>query len=308
MMNKGNKEWIGFLLGLGATVLWASYYPAARFIFGTAEQSDPLLLSIIRMGFTVLFFLPFIVFSKKRRSLLPELLKTEWKILAFLAFSGVVVQGVLVFISLKYTTAARGALMANMAPIFTVIFAWLFLKESISAKMWSGMIIGFAGIALSMVSSAKDIFLNNSASTLFGDLLALLSGVAWALYTVAGVRIVRERDSMTVTMLTFAMGFLMMPPVMLIFGSPFDLSTMTPRLWIGMLYMGIFTGGLAFWAWLAALRFTSSSKLGSFGYLSALLAALSSMLLLKESLSLLFLISVVMALGGVALMMQKQTK
>lgn len=296
----------GFGLGLFATILWGSYYPAARFIFGKeADTADPFLLSFIRFGFSVLFFLPFVCGSPKRRTELPRLLRKEWKMLLLLALSGVVIQGVLVFISLKYTTAARGSLMANAAPVFTVLLAWLFLKEKITLKMLVGMLIGFAGISLAMFSKSQDIFSGMTASTLLGDLLALLSGAAWAVYTVAGVRIVREYDSLTVTMINFFIGMCCMPFVMLIFGSPFDFH-LSARLWIGMAYMGVFTGGVAFCAWLAALRFVESSKLGAFGYLSALLAAFFSIIFLKESMSVLFIGSAVMAFAGMYLMMRGQ--
>ena len=95
-----------------------------------------------------------------------------------------------------------------------------------------------------------------------------------------------------------------MPPVMAAFGASFDFASLTPRLWLGMVYMGVFTGGVAFMLWLRALKFVPSSMLGAYGYLSALLAAFLSIVLLHEKLSGLFVLSAVMALGGMALMMR----
>ncbi len=295
----------GYALGLLATLLWASYYPAARYIFGTETgRTDPFLLSLIRFSFAVLFFIPFVFFSEKRRAELPGLIRKEWKILLLLAFSGVLIQGILVFVSLKYTTAARGSLMANACPVFTVLLAWLFLKEKITRSMWIGMVTGFAGISLAMFSKSSDIFSTNSSMMLFGDFLALLSGVAWGGYTIAGVRVVKQYDPHSVTMLTFLLGALMTPVVMLIFGSSFDFH-LSWRLWIGMLYMGFVTGGAAFCIWLSALRYVPSSKLGAYGYLSALLAATSSIVFLKEKISWIFAVSVVLTLGGMYLLMRK---
>ena len=295
----------GLSLGLVASLLWASYYPAARFIFGEdAEHCDPLLLSWIRFTISALFFLPFVLGSIARRRAFFPMLARDWKALLGLTLSGVVVQGVLVFVALKYTTAARGSLMANASPIFTVIAAWLWLREKISRGMLAGMLIGFAGIALAMFSRSSDMFMDTDTSTFFGDMLALLSGVAWAIYTVAGVRVVKVYDSLSVTMFTFLAGSLMMPPVMAVFGASFDFASVTPRLWLGMIYMGVFTGGAAFMAWLLALRYVPSSMLGSYGYLSALLAAFLSGVLLHEKFSGLFVVSAVMALGGMAMMMR----
>lgn len=295
----------GLLLGLAATLLWASFYPATRFIYGTEEtHCDPFQLSFIRFTISTLFFLVPVMTSASRRQTVRILLRQEWQPLLFLSFTGVVVQGVLVFISQKYTTAARGSLMANAAPIFTVIAAWLILKENITRSMLLGMLIGFGGLTLSMMSKNSDMFLQNGGSTLLGDLLALLSGVAWAIYTVAGVRISQKYDSICITMLIFLAGALMMPLVMLIAGSPFTFDNLTPRLWLGMLYMGLVTGGTGFCLWMLALRFVPSSMLGAYGYLSALLAALISMLVLHEAFSLQFIIAVIITLSGMALMMR----
>ena len=295
----------GLSLGLFASLLWASYYPAARFIFGKdADGCDPLLLSWIRFTVSALFFLPFVLGDAGRRRAFMPMLAKDWRALLGLTLSGVLIQGVLVFVACKYTTAARGSLMANASPIFTVVAAWLWLREKISRGMLAGMFIGFAGICLAMVSRSSDIFMDTNVSTLFGDLLALLSGAAWAVYTVAGVRVVKTYDSLSVTMFTFLAGSLMMPAVMLAFGSSFDFSAVTPLVWAGMLYMGIFTGGVAFMAWLMALRYVPSSMLGAYGYLSALLAAFLSGVLLHEKFSGLFVVSAVMALGGMAMMMR----
>jgi len=295
----------GLSLGLFATLFWASYYPAARFLFGKdADHCDPMLLSLVRFTISGLFFLPFVLGSADRRRAFFPMLAKDWRALLGLTLSGVVIQGVLVFAALKYTTAARGSLLANASPIFTVIAAWLWLKERISWGMLAGMTIGFAGIALAMFSRSSDMFMSAGASTWLGDIFALLSGAAWAVYTVAGVRVVRTYDSLSVTMFTFLAGALMMPLVMVLFRSSFDFGAMTPRLWLGMVYMGVFTGGVAFMLWLRALKFVPSSMLGAYGYLSALLAAFLSIVLLHEKLSWLFVFSAVMALGGMALMMR----
>ena len=95
---------------------------------------------------------------------------------------------------------------------------------------------------------------------------------------------------------------------MMLFGSSFDFAAVTPRLWLGMVYMGVFTGGVAFSLWLLALKFVPSSMLGAYGYLSALLAAFLSIVLLHEELSWLFVVSAVMALGGMALMMRGERR
>ena len=55
--------------------------------------------------------------------------------------------------------------------------------------------------------------------------------------------------------------------------------------------------------WYAALRYLDPVVLGAFGYLSATITFTLSALLLKEKFTLLFSVSIVLSLGGMALMM-----
>jgi drug/metabolite transporter (DMT)-like permease len=62
---------------------------------------------------------------------------------------------------------------SKTAPIFTAIFAWLFLKEKLSASAWLAVFIGFAGI----------LFITQPSAIGFTkyDLLGIFSGVGAAL-------------------------------------------------------------------------------------------------------------------------------
>lgn len=291
----------GVFLGLTATGFWGSFYPMSRYLFGSeAEKIDELFVSFLRFAFAFLFLLPFLFrgdgLQKFRRNW-----KQDWGIFLFLAAVGIVGEGVLVFVATKYTTAARASLMANTSPVFTVLLSWLFAKEMLTGRKVRGMLLGFIGVMAAVLSRGTDLF-TGGGSTVFGDFLAFGSGVFWAVYTVFGKRITERYGGMFCNAVLFGMGTLLMIPVMLLFGSKisFDFPV---TVWLGLLYLGCCTNGLANGLWYCALKYIKPGELGSLGYISAMIAFTFSIVFLHEKITWLFGLSIVMVLSGVRLVL-----
>lgn len=84
--------------------------------------------------------------------------------------------------SLSYTSIAASVLLVNAAPLFTVAFARLFLREPVPARV-------LGAIALAMVGALLIAFGDWSAAgpdPLLGDALALVGAIALSLYHVIG--------------------------------------------------------------------------------------------------------------------------
>jgi drug/metabolite transporter (DMT)-like permease len=83
--------------------------------------------------------------------------------------------------SLSFTTIAQVLAILYTAPVFvTLLAAWL-LHEPVKPRKWLGVVIAVAGIAI-MVRLEP----NMNPRMALGDLLALGSAVAFALYSIAG--------------------------------------------------------------------------------------------------------------------------
>src|SRR5262245_22972874 len=54
----------------------------------------------------------------------------------------------LLFGALKYIPLVRAVLLANAAPLFIPLIAWLWLRQAIPAKLWASLLIGFVGVVL----------------------------------------------------------------------------------------------------------------------------------------------------------------
>ncbi len=80
-----------------------------------------------------------------------------------------------------YTSIVRTVLLFYMMPVWATLMAIVFLNEKNSPRRWIAMLVGFAGLALMLGTGS-----NSAVSEPFniGDLIALMSGIAWGAGTV----------------------------------------------------------------------------------------------------------------------------
>lgn len=293
----------GIFFGMTATAFWGSFYPASRFIFGEElEQADPVFIAFLRTVICFLSLLPFFWRGTDRIRFRKDW-KRDWKLFLLMAISAQA-ESMLVFLATKYTTAARASLLANTAPIFTVVIAVLMVQESLNRWKAAGMILGFGGITLAALSRGMDRF-TDGAGAWQGDLLALGSGICWALFTVLAGRIAeRDYDSRFITCVTGGLGVILMIPVLFLLGCRPEFH-LPLRAWLGLFYLGICAGSLANCCWCQALKYLQPGEAGSFGYVSAMMAVAFSTLFLGEKLSLAFLLAIPCVLGGIGLMFHR---
>ena len=103
-------------------------------------------------------------------------------ILRFMAYGLIAALHFVFYIaSLSFTTAAHTLAIVYTAPIFVALCSAIFLKEPIRGRQWVGVGIAVLGVAvLAGLEPRMDW------SMAFGDLLALLSAIAFGFYSIAG--------------------------------------------------------------------------------------------------------------------------
>lgn len=302
-----DKEKIkGMSLGLTATVIWGTFYPVSRMLFGYDDDGlEPLNYTLIRFILAIIFLSP-VFLHKQTRSKTPQLLSRHWKLLLLLGIFGITGESVLVFSSLKYTTATRASLMANTSPIFTLLISRLAGREALSKGKIIGMLLGFAGILFIFTGNGQDMFAADK-STFLGDILALGSGICWSVYTVYGDELATEYGGTLTCAILFSIAALAMLPVVLFRNGTinFHLSAME---WYGAIYLGVISYGFANTVWYMALKHVSPGQLGSLGYISATMAAILSVFVIHEKITMSMLFAIVFVLSGVGLMVYSGKK
>ena len=292
----------GISLGLAATFIWGMFYPLSRLLFGYEEDSvEPLNFSALRFILAAIVMAP-VLFKRENRAKAGDMVRTEWKVLLLLGLIGMVGEGVLVFWSVKYTTASRSSLMANTSPITTFLISWLVGREACTRGKFVGMVIGFAGVLILFLCKGEDMFAKD-ASMLTGDLMAFASGICWAVFTVFGDRVSNKYGGLLCTEVLFLIAVAIVVPVAIIWNGGLNLS-LSVRAWTGALYLGALSYGLAEGLWYMALKYVSPGELGALGYVSAALAVISSVLLLHEKVSVFAFVAIILIVIGVGLMLR----
>jgi drug/metabolite transporter (DMT)-like permease len=145
------------------------------------------------------------------------------------------------FYNIAHISLGDAMTYSKTSPIFTAIFAWLFLSEKLSSKGWIAIFVGFVGI----------LFITQPSGAGFSkyDLLGIFSGVGAALaYT--SVRELKSFYDTRAIVLSF-MGVGTVGPILLFLVSPYlnfpELDFMLGKfvmpqgiVWFYVLAMGVF--------------------------------------------------------------------
>ncbi len=145
---------------------------------------------------------------------------------------------------LLYTSAANATLMANTAPLWVGLGAWLLLRERLTPWFWLGMAAAMAGAALIL---GGDLFhpslagMGTSRGLVAGlgtgDLLALAAGFFYGMYQLAAGRARATLSTPVVMTLATAAGAGVLLAACLLLGAP--LAGYAPRAWLMLLLLGI---------------------------------------------------------------------
>ena len=201
----------------------------------------------------------------------------------------------LFFYTLQYIPLASAVTIQYLSPIFTALFAAIFLKEKMQVKQWLYFALSFAGVAL-----LKGFDERVSLSFMFlGIVSAMFSGMAYTC-----IRGLKDSEHPVVVVFYFP---LVATPVMAVL-SYFNWVMPAGKDWLILLLMGIFTQ-IAQILMTKGLQSAVVNKIISVKYIGTLYALGFGYLLFGESYTLFSLAGIVMVIAGVVLnLRQKQVR
>ena len=190
-----------WLVLIATLLLWSGNWIVARAV---REDIAPGIATVGRLLIVLAILLPFALRPLKEK--LPLLSPREWRILAALGLAGGGVHLGFQWLALHFTTATSGILYLSTSPIFILLLAAP-LGERIGPRQWGGVLVSFCGVFLIATQGEPTRLSFNK-----GDLLALMSMVMWAAYTVL-LRMRRDPlDTVELLVMVCLFGFLFMTP------------------------------------------------------------------------------------------------
>ena len=200
---------------------------------------------------------------------------------------------------LRFTSASHMVVLLYTAPIFVAIgLHWQLPAERLSLIQWLGVVLAFGGIVVTF--QGKDTASGDLSDVLWGDLLALLAGIAWAATTIA-VRVSRLASVPATQTLLYQLvvAFVLLMPAAVMLGQAHF--TPTPLTWGSLLFQSLIVSFASYLTWFWLLRHYLASRLGVFSFLTPLFGVALGVWLLDEPLDGNFLSGSILVCAGIIL-------
>lgn len=277
-------------------LVWGSTYLAIAI---SVQTMPPLLMAAIRFLLAGVFL--FLV-TKKRGS--PPLTRKHW-------FSASVVGVALllggnggVVVAEKTVSSGIASLMVAAIPMWFAIFAWLILRERITARAVIGILVGFAGIALLTWPS------RTQAIDPFGAFLLILAPICWAAGSVYSKRGAVPQPAIVGTAMQMLAGGAALGIASALSGEwkALDLSSISTASWIAFVYLIVFGSLVAFTAYIWVLGHAPTSLVGTYAFVNPVVAVFLGWVVLDEKITTRVVLGAGIIVAGVASIVSAPTR
>ncbi|MGV3136928.1 DMT family transporter [Brevibacillus agri] len=202
---------------------------------------------------------------------------------------------------LVYTTSSEAGIITATVPIFTMIMAALFLKETSTWLQKLSTLLSVAGVVFIFAMKGAGVGMGDS----IGTVLILLSALSLAGYSVLAKKMTKAFHYIDVTYMVSVIGFVSFNALALIrhgsegtlsaFFVPFSHSPFV----IAILYLGVLASLVTSFMTNFALSKMEASKMSVFNNLSTIVTIAAGALFLQEQLAYYHLLGALMIILGV---------
>lgn len=238
-----NKKLASYLMLIMSNLFWAGNYIIGKNLVGSI---DPIWITFLRWFFASIILL---IISKKIDNPSFETIKKNLVKLTMMAILGIMGYNITLYTALNYTSSLNASLINSLNPVVLLILSFLFLREKMSVKKWTGIFISLIGVLIILTKS--DIAILRTLSFNFGDVLMIIAILSWGAYTIVIKKLV-DIKPFTATAYSGAISVVLMTPFIIMNGNtPTELSTSAV---ISMIYIVIFPSVFSFLFWNMALK------------------------------------------------------
>ncbi|MEG1623033.1 MAG: DMT family transporter [Alistipes sp.] len=252
-----------------ANIIWGLNAPIAKMVLSSGEV-QVFAMNVYRMAGACLLFWTASLFVKSEHVPTKDLLK-----LFFASFFGIQINQMLFLWGLSLTSPIDTSIIATVVPVLTMILATIFLREPLTWLKATGVFLGAAG-AIILVSVSQH---SGGSSSLFGDILAIVSAISYAVYLTA------FRDiSVKYTPLTTMKWMFLFAAVTacIVYFKPLtttDYTAISPKTYAGIGYIVIFSTFLAYLLVPIGQKHLRPTLVSMYSYLQPLVAVLFTIVL-----------------------------
>ncbi|WP_449316531.1 DMT family transporter [Rubneribacter sp.] len=259
--------------------------------------------------------------------------KGKWEVVKNLRISPAIIGGGITLgllsglyvISTQYTTLANASLLIYIAPVISTILAAIFLKEKINIQRAICLCAVVIGMLFTVgIITPEGFTLDLAPEYMFGNGIALLSGLAYGLYLFFG-RYRQDADSSARSWYQFGIAAITLIGLMIvdsvlsgglkytvkvggitqidpatgqIMTANWDIFTMDATSWIVWVAAAFISGFIAFHLLTYACKMLTAAELASISYQEVVMASLLGFFLFQETMTPFQMIGFVLIVGG----------
>ncbi len=278
----------GLALAALATVVWSGSFVTSRALH---DSVPPIQHAFWRWIIAIVAVAPFAARETWRQR---KVLRAHLRFLLLAALLGVTVYNTLVNQAGLTTTAGNMGMIMAASPVLMAVHERLG-GVRLGARRVTGMLVACAGVLLLV---GKGSLAMDLAA---GDLWIIAAALCFGSYSALLRRKPAEVGGLPFLFSTFVLGALMLLPVFAVSygvqgGFEPTVGTVSP-----LLYVGVVSSALAFFAWNKAVSIIGAARAGVVYYLQPVCVALLSYALLGEAMGWLQVLCMGLILGGVVL-------
>ncbi|MBF1644193.1 MAG: DMT family transporter [Prevotella sp.] len=283
-----NQKLLWHLLAVGVVAVWGTTFVNTKILYNSGLTPSEIFFLRFFIAYVAIWFI-------SPRKLFANSWRDEGTML-LLGITG----GSLFFVAensaVALTYVNNVSFITSTSPLVTVILGIVFVK-SIKAT-WTlivGSLIALVGVGLVIFNGSFILHLNP-----WGDLLALLTAVCWAVYTLLMKSVSERYSAVFITRKLFFYGLLTVLPMFLIDPWTVSLATLlTPKVAFNLLLLGLVASFLCFALWTVVIERLGVMTASNYQYLNPITTVVASAIWLSEPMTAIAYIGSALILIGV---------
>ncbi|HET6245436.1 MAG: DMT family transporter [Bacteroidetes bacterium] len=282
---------------LAANIIYGINYSVAKDVM--PSYIGPSGFVFLRVSGALILFWIFSFFLKKEKIESKDIIR-----LMLCGFFGVALNQLLFFEGLSLTTPINAGIIMVTTPILVLIISSILIREKVTGTKVIGILTGITG-AMILILFNSQLSVHHGDS--LGDLFIFLNATSYAVYLAMVKPLMKKYQTFTVIKWIFLWGFIFVFP----FGwngfSLVEWAIIPITIWYKIAFVVLGTTFLAYLLNTYALKVVTPTVASIYIYLQPLFAAFIALMLGKDEITLLKIVSTILIFTGVYLV-SKQTK
>lgn len=257
------------------SIIWALNFTVVK---ASLTEIDPYSFNAIRFLLAA-SFIWIIVFY---RNAFFKIRKKDWLPLIGMGLAGNLLYQILFIFGINLSLAANAAILLGTIPIWVALTSHLFSIEFMNRLKTIGVILGFGGLALIIMTGAEPISFGSDSFR--GDLLLIIASIVWALFTIFSKPFLTNYTPLQFSAIMTSMGAVSLLILAIPFVHTTDWGSVSAAAYGGTLYSGLLSIGLAYIIWNNGLKNVGTVRTATYQNIVPVMGLFFGIILLGESL------------------------